>query len=316
MKIIFSSKSQQRIIQNQLKDKLDVPDRFNIRLYRGLNSAVSEAIKGINKLFLDKEEVLLLTNTSPLIEDIAVDLSREGKKLIKIDSFSETYKKSVKETLSSNISCAVICLDHPVTGQIYFDEEEVKSILAQKVFCVFISHHWHRVFKVEHDPYAAFCIYIDTQIAVNLLGSRLRKIENNIFGSYVWDSIELYAAEKAFTTIRQNKDLILSWEASLLPKMEPLLVSENRIFDRAIVYSRQIDSLALKDSLMEKYSIDPSHLCPLSLCYWEGLKTFDFMHRDFVDAQATRGCLIFSLAAIEGLSKEKVFFEIEELENL
>lgn len=303
MKVALSAFEVWENLNIEIARELQADDTTSVRCYPGLAAAVFESIQSTAQFYSHKRSVALVGGQTPHVQSILPYLYKEGYDVQIAPAGGPTLEWL--ESLKKDTGFAIFSEDHPVTAELYSVEEIEKFLNDKKIFCFRISHHNHLFRPVELMPYSARICSYDPETAVVLMGLR-HKAPALLAPFLSWNEANfLKSFRNAKNSARENRALVEKFETSLPLGLEALLKTENRCFDRALIYSEETGGEALQLFLASKFKVGlekpawETRIETTHLCRWGGTKNYDLWWNPRPAESILRGLLILSIEILE-----------------
>jgi len=187
----------------------------------------------------------------------------------------ETWVNSLKK----DTVFALLCEDHPVTGELYQYDRLDELLNEKKIYSFRISHFHHFYEKKPLRPYSVRICYFDNDLALAFCGERFKsppllapqmnwlpsKCIEQISKIHVSpeDKVQVEAFEKSFA------DIATPWFTQPTP----------RLYDRVLLKFSEVSGELLIQRLYDRLQVDESQyyqtMDTTNLCRWNHYKTFN-----------------------------------------
>ena len=333
MKIDFPFESFNERYENLLSQKFLLNDKTALRVHPSAAHALTDIVRGLGKMFLHKRQVQLIEGNSALVTSIMPSLSQEAFQ------FSSTKWDDLKDvdafaqSLSSEIIFCLSSADNALTGQ-SFDISALHSALnAKKVFHIQILHlqQFLSYDFSKTEAYTSFILNIDANHAISIMGSRLRKLDEQCFASPALDAERFAHLQKHFTqNIEQDKAKVLAFEnagksyKAVFPESFEQ-AWQSRIYDRAVIQCLNVDASAVQELLAKKMQLpikatgQSQSIESLSMCRWNWTQLPEFLINKYIHAENLANILILDQKIIGPNTAnlvEESCAEIQQLQTL
>jgi hypothetical protein len=282
---------------------LATPPDSNLRCYQGAATACFELALSTAQFYSHKRSVAILAGGTPHFQSILPYLYKEGYDVQMAPENLEA--KAWVESLKKDTCFVLFSEDHAITGELY-DTQELETLLNEKkIFCFKISHHAHLFRQTETLPYSARICAFDPQTAVAMIGNKLKAPP--LISAYLsWEpEIFLHSIQKAKSSQFENRALVEKLEHGLPAGFQAFFAKDNRIWDRAVIYSEAVageslqqyvaGALGLKiDRPGFENGIETTHLCR-----WGGIKNYDEWWKPRPAESILRGLLLLGTQVLD-----------------
>ena len=199
----------------------------------------------------------------------------------------------------------------PLFSRKYKTEELFQHLNEQKHFVLQIYHNQPP--SVESiktlGRFQGYIVSINSQLAVAFLGARL-KFSAPITSGFVWsDESTKRICEGLIDQIVEDKDKIEKFENSGTANSLPLLIQQERVYDRAIIHWKDMDSHALLQYLKQEELKETGYETEFesaSLTRWGGFKSNDWLIQQGFKNDDLRGTLIIDVQQISESLSDKI----------
>ncbi len=260
-----------------------ISSQISIRAYRSLSSAAYEICEGASHFFSHKRSMGIVKGNTPVLIPLLSGLYREGYQVqsVGLGALAELSVKDWVEGLKKDTNFVLYASDHPVTGELFHWEELDALLNERKIFSIRISHSdWMRKTS-EGDwreslrrikPYSIYVLGADQHLALAICGE---KVKNSpiVTQTLYWDvAQEVKRMESVVDHFCECPPDVLRFEGKLSHGWEKLTTSPQRLFDRSLVYNKEINGEFILNKLKKFGHITTSNLghwnSPLSFFQW------------------------------------------------
>jgi hypothetical protein len=253
-----------------------------VRVYQSVSSALLETVMGIQLLYSHKKQFHHSIGTGTHAEEAFLFLAKQGIKSIDV-SGTEVVEIDDKKSL-----CILSDVDDALTAQIY-----TQRSVPEKLFNIKISHHLqhHRPTPLEPNE-SEILIYAGENMAIVCLGKRAQSLHPFFSPGLSWSGISEF---DGFLPKNENEIWVKKVEKEKWAGGEPLLSpTQERIFDRAILYWPGLDAGALRDLMIKGHETPPESIETLSLNRWHETRLVGQFEKRGHSAEILRGTLFLS----------------------
>lgn len=273
-------------LNDLVKQELSSP--VPVRVFQSTSHALIEIGMAFQVLYSHKRQYVNgLCSLGNHADEMSVYLSRQGvKNLSGVEASSLEIDE--KKTLFS-----VYDVDDAITGQKYVETSFFEQ--DSKIFRVFVFHashllQWPSMNVGETDIYILH--HPSTGGAVALFGRRAQNINSLFCSTLQWSGFQKMGT---FPSLLENKKWVEHLESHIPENGLKLFQTPvQRVYDRALIYWKEIDARAVYDLLIHDYQIDSNFVECLSLSRWVDTKLITQFSQRGWDAQVFRGTLILS----------------------
>lgn len=284
-----------------------VPAGGSLRVYGGISQALFEIVFGTALIFSHKKNMAVISGNTWAFEGILPHLYKEGFQVFEDKAHRLTDWKAFVANLKKDTSFVLWCEDHPVLGT-YQDLDELDQELnKQRIFSIRISHSAHLYRTTEVRPYSIRVCSINPMLTLAKCGQKFRAAPLFVHRS-VWSPAATVATiESAYTGKAENKEAIQGFESRVHQQtgFKPVLATEARIFDRAVIYHPELNSENVLRKIKEKASrsisapMFESDVEILNQCRWSPAPHLRVWWEPEPFEEIIRGLLLLSTAMVQ-----------------
>lgn len=296
-------------LNSQIRRDLKISEQNNLKVHAGIIPALREIVLGLTQLFPHKMTIAYQAKTAHYIDDCIKNFTRLGYKTLPLDD-----KELPKDTL-----VVVVANDHPITGAIYDHTLLSQGLNEKKIFIIRLSHklHLYRPQPLDIKPFDISVFAFDGSPALSIGGERAKM--PSYFSPYLsWNE----SFKPLFNSKKEYQKEILAFEIDLPVGATALFDKQiPRLFDRSIIFWKDIDGLAIAQGLAEELGQkdEPGHLIDtLSMCRWENAQVLrPYIVPDSGD-EAFRGAVLIGGELVNDKLKmliQKVTKNIKEMQD-
>lgn len=271
-------------------------EKHEIRIYQNIGQAVYEAMLGLRRLYQHKKKIFFLKNQNPHIEYPLHCIAKDGLLLEPQSSDVFTKADPLLSAMDRETLFFVYSVDDPVLG-LYEPIEDLEALLQGTAnFRIRISYHKH-LYEARPKPERNLVQIMGCPdgCAIALLGERTRFAPQGV-ELLDWSGFPQKDYLKILEAPKLNSQKILEFESRKDLGFVPLLEKTNlRSFDRAVVSWSDLDSCAMRESLLADPNSKPTWekgLESLSLSRWGGVKGFEWLIARGYTRNQLRGAMI------------------------
>lgn len=272
---------------------------LNIQIYAGLGHAVNEITTSLAKLYTNKRTIAVIDGVDPTFTKVAVAFSQEGY-IVKNISVTEATRTETWIPLLDELLFVLTAIDDPVTGRLY--PFESTAFAGKRVVRIHVSHeaHRHEVIK-RPDPFVANILSLTPDRALMVAGERV-KIDPQFAPSLHWQpEADIEIRENLKSHEADSKTNIIDFESKLPAGFRAYFgASDDRLFDRTVIYHPDFDGSAVIDELSKTLQIpigragEKSELETTSACRWESPRFNDWLLARGESDATTRGLVVIA----------------------
>lgn len=290
-------------LNSEVARELRTGDEVTVRAYPGLASAIFEITQGTAQFYSHKKSIALVAGRNPYIPAVLPYFYKEGYSVqIAPDNGSLT---EWLETLNKDTAFVILCEDHAVTGELYPIDDAEKLLNEKRIFCFKVSHSNHLYRDVSLQPYSVRICSYTPHVCVAMVGNRLKAPA--LTAPYLdWKKEAfLQSLKQCRSTSFENQIAVEKIERNLPQGYLPLLTTQSRSFDRALIYSKEAGGECLQRSLASALKIslrEPGWETVLEtthLCRWGGTRSYETWWNSRPEESILRGLLILSVEVLE-----------------
>lgn len=254
---IFPQPEKWDLLNNYLKQQLK--SEFSFRTYINPYLACYDVVIGLAQLYAHKRSLVWIKGQTPIFDSVYAHFVREGYNIqtFSFQEFKEQSSNMVEfvEKQKKDTLFFFFAEDHPLTGELY-DYGELENVLShKKIFSISVSHQNHLFKNKSLYPLAARICWYDSNFSGVHFGERFKV--NSILGSYqnLKSSSESLLTEwhpqvdKALQT-KEFEIEVKNLENHFAE--EKFIKTESRLWDRSVLFFKEIHADELAARLQEK----------------------------------------------------------------
>lgn len=242
------------LAQSRLAQHLPVGG--SLRVYGGLSQGVFEIAFGTALLFSHKKNLAVISGNTWAFEGVLPTFYKEGFQVQDEKRSKITDWKAFVAGLKKDTSFVLWSEDDPVFAT-YSDLEELDQALnAQRIFSIRVSHNAFLYRPTEVRPYSVKICSINPMLTVAMCGAKFRAPPLVVHRS-VWNPAATVATlEQALQKKSEDSAAVKAFEATVTGHsgFKPVLTTEARVYDRAVVYHPELNSDNVLRRIKEKVS--------------------------------------------------------------
>jgi hypothetical protein len=290
----------------KLEQSLSWQGPGHLKLFFGTTQALLEIVTSLQKQFPLRRKVYFCKGLDPLIDSVIKHFAREGLGICPLTA-QEWADNSWIAKVDKESLAVIMPLDDPFVGRIYNRPDLVHALGATKLFQVAISHSLHRSLGLpkQTNPQQIHLLSLNESLSLGIFAEKA-KVPLWMSETLPWNEEMLETATEVLIEPFSSREIIQEFESKRLAGAEPFFDSEaNRLWDRAVVYWKDMDGYAFIEELAMRIGF--SLLAPgmeqsletTSLSRWGGIKTMDWLQSLGVEADVIRGLVILSASVIK-----------------
>jgi hypothetical protein len=242
-----------------------------------------ELSQGFKQLYYFKRQIYHASGFGTHFEDMMIQLSSE--------SIATTpWVSGVAMDEKKALFC-VVDADDALTAQIYQDSLDH---VTSKTNFIWIHHHTHKVRGIQ-DTIKDIDIHLYSlgpNLCVAHIGKRLQSLSRGAGPTLYWPKT---ISESVSGPVLENRPWVETLESLCIADGKALLgPSDERLFDRALIYWCDLESSALRELLITQYHLSPNHIECLSLHRWNELRLLHQFEKRGYSHEMFRGLLLLS----------------------
>lgn len=292
-------------LNEALHSELKISAKNRVRAYAGLAESLYEVAQGTAQFMTHKKSVAFVSGQTPLAGLILPYYYKETYDVRLISAMDlEKSEAAVDEfvgSLKADTAFVLVSEDHPVTGRRFSFVNRLNELLnAKRIITIRLSHFTHHYEHSELLSYSARLCSWGNQQSVAILGERFRSPALIAHGLSWSKEGYLSKLRESFQSIEpEDKELILHFESQAVQwGATPYFgVNDSRVFDRAILVFKDLNTEYLRTLLGSAFSVSEvlsTSLCALNMTisgmqWWQPLPTEDEL----------RGMLLISPTALK-----------------
>ena len=301
---------QNKILQTAL-GLADDP-RFSVQIYTSISHALLEVCYSLSDLIPHKKTITHFKSIGPDFDSVAVSLS---KRELTLKSFSrdEILKPEYLVSLSKELLLLVSSFDDPILANRHdfsFLDEQLKE---KKYFHIKVSHFLHFSEPVKLPTHYEVLILPLTADRTLVIGGERAKIRPDMTPKMHlnWDAqSNLVKSVQALSFFETGRNLnpaqevklkanslelrkkVLEFESDLPKGISALHSTQDRVFDRSVLFCEGVDGLSLVSKLAETYQGEVKYFETTSLCRWQDIRFFEYLLAQGHSAEKLRGLIL------------------------
>lgn len=288
-----------------IKTEWVIPEDVSVRVFSDLPAAVYEVAQGTAQFLSHKRSLALVKGQTFVFQPLMPYFYKEAYLIQNIHHEALQDVKGWVDSLKKDTLFVLFSEDHPVTGEKYAWDEMDQLLNEKRIFSIRVSHNTHFFEQQEIRPYSLRVCSFSNNFAVSFCGNKFKSPPLTAPSSY-WGAPEL---KKSIVDLerkrKENKELIQKFESNLPAGFEAFLKTENRIYDRSVIFSKEVNGEAIQqylNSALKLPSVTPGSdalIETTSLCRWGGTKGFEDWWEPLPNPQILRGMMILDVKVLE-----------------
>lgn len=283
-----------------------------VRAYQGVSHALAELGTAFAQLYSFKKQFYYQSGWGFHCEDLLVSMAGQGLQ-------GSLWESAARQQFDDKKTLFLLAdVDDALTGQIYWAESDCAHTNKNNEIWVFHSSHKKTNLPTTVPDNKIFVYSISPDFAVAHLGKKFQALPTGFAPSLAWnwcgDSISDWDT-KSFV---ENEGWVKKIESSSLSGSEAFLnANTNRLWDRALLYWKDLDGSALRHQLIKDHGLRTHTLDTTSLAWRKDLRLLRQFEEKNVSLEILRGLVVFSpqLASVTDLPG-KVESSVQKLRQL
>lgn len=290
----------------KVREILNVPSQNSILSYLGIGRALLEVTQTLAQFYSHKKTIAIFNQESPYCQAALQYFYKEGYEIQIFENGADPIEwvKSLKKE-----TCFVLSVnDHPITGKINSILGVSKELEVRKIIHLVINHHDHLTqtsflrSQAEINNYLIEVRSYGPNTAVVVAGPKVKLPV--ISGGFSYWNVErfIFELKQVKQNFVENKSSVIEFESHLPKGFEAFfdINSDQRVFDRSVVYHRSRGGEGLQHFLMSRLNLPlakvgfESRIETPHLCRWGGTLSHFSWWNDRPDEAVVRGMLLLS----------------------
>jgi hypothetical protein len=295
----------------------------SLRVHAGLGVGIFETALGLAQIFSHRRAIGIVKGNSPAFDHVLPWFLKETYQIqsAKIEELQtpeaiQTWVASLKK----ETALVLFAEDHPVTGETWNWDLADQALNDAKIFSIRASHSSFLSIKDPVRPYSARVCSLSENIAVVLLGARM-KIPPMVSHRLSWNASDVKGALASRRSEIFDQKAVLDLE-NQLAQFRFFKDGTSRIFDRAVFSFPDVGGDALLAELTKRWgpaAQAPSEMDTAHLCRWDSVRLYKgWWHQAPTDDQM-RGLVTFSpkLLARKDFAKDLIsaYEQVKQLQS-
>jgi hypothetical protein len=305
LEIYLPKKENWFALNDRVHQALNLPSDLSVRVYRGIHHAAFEIVQGTSTFFAHKRTAGWLKGQTYAFSTALPYCYKEGFQIQQLSQKNpDTNVKAWVDSLKKETSFVMMNEDHPVTGEL-FDNDELDLLLNdKKVFSFRASHkkHWLRGFQ-EVRPSSVLICEAGEDLAFAILGAKF-KSPVQISSHFVFDENRVLQRLQTFQDSAVEDSSLLKKFESNLPRGVEIFLPANKtdkfcLQDRSLILHLEVNGEALARELGLGQDVIPLTNCAQGFADWDWWE-------DRPTPEQLRGLVVISLAGVKKLAESKL----------
>lgn len=289
-----------------------LPEDVTVRTYRGIHHAAFEITQGTASFLSHKRAMGWLKGQTFAYSSVLPYLYKEAFQVQPLAQKSPNIEVAAwVESLKKDTSFVIMNEDHPVTGEL-FDNEQVDQLLNdKKIISIRVSHQKHWLRKLpELRPSSVLICQASEDLAFAIIGSKFKSpVQMAPFFGFANEHV-LSCLKSNLENSQESPVDIQKFEAGLPNGFEIFQPRASHLGDRSLIFHPEINAEALAHELSKLCSLRPGiDIVALNSCsqnfvdweWWEGRP----------QGSVLRGLLLVNLTAARLLANSSLLLEAQ-----
>ena len=278
---------------------------FDVRCYKGLAAGLLEVLSGTASFLSHKRTLGIVMGQTWVQESLMPTLLRDNFQIKYFTKDDLKNPEKIMTDLEGEASCFVWPEDHPITGEVFNGEALEEALAKKRIFSIRLSHHAYRTRPLKLSPYAVRLCSVTNDLSVAVTGARF-KTPTWIAPMMSWDPAQVESQIKeVMSGATEKQDQVQSFEATLQKGWQPYFKSNERLWDRAVIFNLEVAGDQVLQDLSEKLQrplpkagekgwIETTHLCR-----WETSLRALIWWKEAPKADILRGLILLDAEVLE-----------------
>lgn len=283
-------------------------------VFQSIQVAIVEAVYGLSQQFSQRKKVFYIKNCDSNFDAATMVLSKMGYIVTGLDATVLDDPSGFASIIERDALLVLYAADDPILGRRYSVEKLEEALREKTLAQVRVSHNAHFFAQLKPEtPRTGVHIYsVKPNAAIALCGERVRFGVLSANQTKPSTQLDLGWMKSPLAEAREK---ILKFETAHIADSKPVFASStSRVYDRAVVSWPDVDGHAVIARLAQKLNIALSEpgvetrIETTSLSRWGGVRTFDFLKTQNLEASTLRGLVMISADLLDS-SLEKALVE-------
>lgn len=294
-------------LNEEVETKLDLAKSASrARIFKGLSHALFEITQGLIKQFPHRKKIFYFKGQDPSHDLAMMALSREGCMVQALPLSTFDAPEEFVASIDKDALFILYSEDDPILGKKFPVEKLEKLLKEKKIFRVSASHHAFRFQDDYHgiDKEEVRVFSLKNNLALALLGERA-KMTPLVVEGLPWREDAKETIFKELAEHKEQKKIILDFENQKPGDATPFFKEGDlRVFDRAILYWKDMDGWAFLSELGKELGIqfaepgEDQRFETTSHSRWHDLRAMGWLKNHGLDAEQIRGLVIVDAGQI------------------
>lgn len=306
-------------INARLEQDLKWKGPGHLKLFFGTSSALLELAASLQKQFPLRRKIYYCKGLDPLVDMIVKNMVREGISLQPLTP-QEWADNSWIAKVDKEGLAVIMPIDDPFFGRIHPRDHLQPALAPTKLFQICISHSWHRSrgLPLLTHPLQIHLLSLNDGLCLGVFAEKAKvPVWMSETLPWHWDMLE--TAKDVLLDPQESKQAVLDFESRRLGESTPLFdPSTDRLWDRAVIYWKDMDGFAFTEELAERIGFgllspgEEQTMETTSLSRWGGVKTMDWLYNAGYEPEIVRGTVILAASVLKLHNFEKSFLGARE----
>lgn len=289
-----------------------LPSEVSVRTYRGLHHAAFEIAQGTASFLSHKRALGWMKGQTFAYASVLPYLYKEAFQIQPLSQKNPNIEIAAwVEALKKDTSFVMMNEDHPVTGEL-FDNDQLDHLLNEKkIFSIRVSHHKHWQQKLTSvRPHTVLICQASEDLAFAVVGSKFKSpVQMAPFFSHDLSRVISCLNLRLNSSDEASAD-IAKFEASLPTGFEVFPRGQSALADRSLIFHPEINAEALCHELASLCSLRTGmDVIPLNGCA-QGFTDWDWWEGRPQGA-VLRGLMVVNLTAARLLANSSLLLEAQ-----
>lgn len=292
----------------------------HLRIFQGLMPAVFETVFGLALFHSHKKSAVLCKGNTYAFQGVLPYLFKDGFQIQNLSANVKHDFQAIVEGLKKDTNFVLLAEDHPTTAELFDFEELEKKLNEQKIFCIRISHHLWRRNLQKLSPYSVRICSVDPQHAFVQLGEKFKA--PTMTTQFIDWRAQNFASilENSVSSFAENKKMVEDFESSLPEGWQAWAFSQQRLYDRAVVFHPNLNAEAVVTALLGQNKFTQQDSLPgfpisiesINFARWKTMLKFEDWWEPLPTAEQIRGMIIVDQKLLQNNDLRKALAEVEK----
>lgn len=289
------------------------PSGTQVRVAKGLVGGLFETFNATASFLSHKKTIGVIEGQSWCQQAVLAPLLRDNHEIKTFAVASLQNPEGIIESIGTETSAFFFPEDHPITGE-KFVFEALETLLTQKrIFSIRVSHHGKLEATEGLKPYSVRLCSIAPDLSAAFLGARY-KTPPQMAPWQAWNVREVETQIKErLSSHQEDRAAVEKFEAGLGGGFKPVLATDSRVWDRAVVTStNRAGEQVLMDleTLTGKSQVlggAPAWADTAQLCRWNATMQDLSWWKTALTPDEIRGLVVLSIETLRHPAVQKYF---------